>query len=478
MSKKENQNILFVPLGTLAISAKGKKPPVLKEKSAPGLVPYIDIEAFEQGVMRRYTDPDKTTLCNDGDVLMVWDGSRSGLVGYGRAGALGSTLAKISIPLVEKPYLFYFLESLYPMLNSRAKGVGIPHVNPELLWSSLFPVVSEKQQACVVAKIEELITELESGVKDFKSAQEKLKRYRASVLDAAFSGKLIPTEDVIARSENRGYESGTKLLANIYKDRTEKNCKSNFKEPDFGKFPKAPVGWVWCLSDSIFNFVTSGSRGWAKYYSETGALFLRMGNLDHNSISLDLRKIQRVNITKNAEGIRTKVLPNDILISITADVGMIAVVPEKIEESYINQHVALARPVTAINAKYIAWYLASDKGQGYLKKLQRGATKVGLGLTDIRSVPICLPPRIEQNRIVSEIERLMSLASELEKMLSSNLQRSKHLRQSILKQAFSGTLMSQGLNDEPASVLLARIKAERINAISKKKKPRSKIKTK
>src|ERR1035438_1632315 len=125
-----------------------------------------------------------------------------------------------------------------------------------------------------------------------------------------------------------------------------------------------PHGWAWTNSDALFGFVTSGSRGWAKYYRETGAKFLRVGNLDRDRIRLDLRDIQHVQPPDGAEGTRTRVLPGDILISITADVGMTAVVPCGIGEAYINQHVALARPVGGYRNEYVAWYLAyRDGGQ-------------------------------------------------------------------------------------------------------------------
>jgi type I restriction enzyme S subunit len=187
--------------------------------------------------------------------------------------------------------------------------------------------------------------------------------------------------------------------------------------------------------------VTSGSRGWAKYYSEEGAVFLRIGNLDHESISLDLGNLRRVNPPAGAEGTRTKVEAGDFLISITADVGMIAIVPQDFETAYINQHIALARPVTSICNKFVAWYLASAYGgQKQFLRLQRGATKVGLGLDDIRAVPVPLPPLVEQQRIVAEVERRFSILDELEIAVQVNLQRAERLRQSILHCAFTGKL--------------------------------------
>jgi type I restriction enzyme S subunit len=203
-----------------------------------------------------------------------------------------------------------------------------------------------------------------------------------------------------------------------------------------------PNGWHWTITDQLFWFVTSGSRGWAKYYSDSGAVFFRIGNLDHNSVSLDLNKIQCVKPPKGAEGTRTKVEENDILISITADVGMIGVVPRSFEEAYINQHISLARPVSSVNSLYIAWYLTSRLGQNQFVALQRGATKAGLGLDDIRSVNIPIPPFEEQAEVISQIEKRLSVVHEIEIEVDKNLKRTVRLRQSILKKAFSGKLVS------------------------------------
>ena len=82
-----------------------------------------------------------------------------------------------------------------------------------------------------------------------------------------------------------------------------------------------PVGWSTSTGSEIFELVTSGSRGWAKYYSDDGPLFIRIGNLDHGSVELDLKDVQRVTPPNDSEGKRTRLEPNDILISITAELG-------------------------------------------------------------------------------------------------------------------------------------------------------------
>jgi type I restriction enzyme, S subunit len=169
-----------------------------------------------------------------------------------------------------------------------------------------------------------------------------------------------------------------------------------------------PPGWEATTTDALLEFVTSGSRGWARYYSHDGALFIRVGNLRRGSITPDLADAQRVSPPAGAEGIRTRVASNDILISITADLGRVALMPDVREPIYINQHVALARPVPGVNPRYLAWYLASEAVQQQWARQQRGVTKLGLGLDDIRLVDTPLPPLAEQERIVAVVEEQFS----------------------------------------------------------------------
>ena len=190
-----------------------------------------------------------------------------------------------------------------------------------------------------------------------------------------------------------------------------------------------------------------------------------MGNLDHDSISLDLANVQRVNPPDGVEGTRTKVEHGDILISITADVGMIGLVPSALERAYINQHVALARPVQGICPAYLAWYLASASGgQKQFKALQRGATKVGLGLDDISSVSVPMAPLVEQES-VALIDELFSDLDAGVATLERVQAKLKHYRGAVLKAAVEGALTAnwraQHSNTEAASTLLQRILAGR-----------------
>ena len=376
-------------------------------------------------------------------------------------------------------YVYWYLKGTKNLAESFASGTTFLELSGASAKKLPVPIAPENEQKRIVAEIEKQFSRLDEAVENLKRVKANLKRYKASVLKAAVEGKL--TEEW--RKKHLDVEPADKLLERILVERRKKweegelakmkakgkepkddKWKKKYKEPsqaDISTLNELPNGWHWTITDQLFWFVTSGSRGWAKYYSDSGAIFLRIGNLNHNSVSLDLTKIQYVKPPKGAEGMRTRVEENDILVSITADVGMIGVVPRSFEEAYINQHISLARPVSLVNSLYISWYLTSRLGQNQFIVLQRGATKAGLGLDDIRSVNIPMPPFKEQDEILSQIENKLSIVDKIVLEVDENLKHTDRLRQSILKQAFSGKLVKHILGEESASVLLERIGRQR-----------------
>lgn len=222
-----------------------------------------------------------------------------------------------------------------------------------------------------------------------------------------------------------------------------------------------PMGWGEATTEELFSSVTSGSRGWAKYYSDQGAAFIRVGNLDRNTVELDLSRLQRVAPPQNAEGERTRVLPGDLLITITADIGMVAIAPSEIEKSYVNQHVALARPHLPQSSRYLGWFLVSKPGQRQLGLMNKGATKAGLGLDDIKRVTVPIPPLAEQRRIVAKIEALLERGRRARDALDSIPALLDRYRQSILAAAFRGDLTAEWREKHPSTEtgaqLLARL---------------------
>lgn len=182
--------------------------------------------------------------------------------------------------------------------------------------------------------------------------------------------------------------------------RSEQTYK--FKDSSLGRIP---AEWEVAKLESVAEFVTSGSRGWAKYYSDEGPIFLRIGNLTRTHINLRLDDLVFVNPPTSSEGKRTSVLPGDLLISITADLGIIGVIPDAFGEAYVNQHIALVR-LSQVKAtpRFLGWFLSSRGGQKQFEKLNESGAKAGLNLPTIKKLTVPLPKGIEQQRIAEILD--------------------------------------------------------------------------
>ncbi len=180
-----------------------------------------------------------------------------------------------------------------------------------------------------------------------------------------------------------------------------------------------PRGWgVRSLQDAATQ-ITSGSRGWAQYYSETGAVFLRIGNLTRKHINLSLDAIQRVRPPNNSEGSRTAVDTGDILVSVTADLGIIGVIPSEFEEAYVNQHIALIRlDSTLINPRWVGHYLAGHECQIRIQRLNDSGAKAGLNLPAVASMLITSPPRDEQYQMVNILDKIDTVIQREERQVA------------------------------------------------------------
>ncbi len=188
------------------------------------------------------------------------------------------------------------------------------------------------------------------------------------------------------------------------------------------------------LNDFII-FLTSGSRGWAQYYTESGELFLRINNVRDGYLKLD--DIIFVTPPDNAEAVRTKVKKDDLLLSITADLGRTAVVSKDIEGAFINQHLALIRlKQDEINPMFVAWYFAMPYGKSIVMKKNREAVKAGLNFDDIRSFEIVTPSITLQNKFAAIVEK----AEAIKVKYNESLVEMEKLYGGLSQRAFRGEL--------------------------------------
>ncbi|MCH7377038.1 restriction endonuclease subunit S [Aeromonas sp. MR19] len=178
------------------------------------------------------------------------------------------------------------------------------------------------------------------------------------------------------------------------------------------RYKPSPLGWIpqeWDVVtlESVSKTVTSGSRDWARFYADSGALFVRIGNLTREHINFRYESTMYVRPPRNADGQRTRLESGDILISITADLGIVGVVPDGLGEAYINQHIALVRPdLDAVNSRFVGHYLAGPIAQTYISKLNDAGAKAGLNLPTIRGLVTAKPLRTEQDLIATRLDEI------------------------------------------------------------------------
>lgn len=380
-------------------------------------------------------------------------------------------------------YFYYLMQTLHVKTDSHKRyWIGIYSKVNVLLPPS-------NEQGRIVEKIEELFSELDKGVESLKAAKAQLSVYREVLLKQAFEGKL--TERWRENNADK-LDSPEQLLAQIQEERdarykelldyweTEvvlweqggKQTKKPLKpkalddyRPSFSEGEESnlslPSNWTYTSLSNFLEYVTSGSRGWAKYYSDSGATFIRAQNLKYDY--LDLSDIAYVALPEEVEGKRTLTGLGDILITITgANVTKSALVTCDLEEAYVSQHVALCRMINPSLSKFVFKFIVSGVcGRRQLEKSAYGAGKPGLNLENIKELKVPITSTSECNAVTEILDESESIISKLENDIDLNIQRSSLLRQSILKQAFSGTLVSQDPNDEPADQLLKKIAIEK-----------------
>jgi type I restriction enzyme S subunit len=392
---------VFTKLGDIVISEKGKKPITLINEKKSGYIPYINIEAFEKKVFNKYTDGYGCRLCDKGEVLIVWDGSRSGLVGRAYKGALGSTISKVRIPLINNNYLYYFLKGKYTILNTRTKGTGTPHVDPAILWNFDFPVVSNIEQNRIVEKIEELFSDLDKATEDLKKTQEQLKIYRQSILRAAFEGKLTEEwRQTRKEASNIKHTILNNICIKAEKIKNDENSERLIKYLDIGSINNKVFK---ILSNKTYKIKNAPSRA-KQIVKEGDTLF--------STVRTYLKNISYVHSEYDNEVCST---------------GFCVIRPKK----------------GVLSSKYIFYYVISDDFVNRVSPLQTGTSYPAVRDDDILKQTIPLVTIDEQEQIINEIESRLSVCDKVKETAEQNLSKIEYLRQSILKKAFEGKLVPQ-----------------------------------
>lgn len=322
-----------------------------------------------------------------------------------------------------------------------------------------FAVAPSNEQLRIVEEMEKQFTRLDAAVAAIKRVRANLKRYRAAVLKAACEGRLVPTEAELARHEGRSYEPASVLLERIIAERNQKRSPA---EPDMTDPPPLPEGWTYASIDQMVSELTSGSRDWSPFYGRGSSVFLMAQNVRPGWLDLSFRQLVGPP-RDDPSRTRSQVRKDDLLVTIVgANTGDACRVPIALPEHFVCQSVALMRPVLSETSVFLDLYLNSQEhGVRQFKRYIYGAGRPHLRFDQLMMTCVVLPPLAEQARIAAEVQRRLSFVDEMQGQIQLDLLRAARLRESLLKCAFEGKLVPQDANDEPASVLLERIRSER-----------------
>lgn len=373
-------------LGSVITISKGRKHEITDSPSITSRR-LIGIDDLRNDDLIRYTDDATGTEAIPDDVLIAWDGANAGTIGYGKNGYIGSTISRLRVKSGARlftPFLGLYLKSKFDYLRQTSTGATIPHINRNALENVPLPAVEFDDQI----RIAHLLSKVEGLIAQRKQHLQELDDLLKSVFLEMFGDPV----------------------------KNEKRHKISTLTP-------------------YITHLTSGGRGWAEYYSSSGKRFIRSLDVQMNSIGSD--DVAYVTPPNNKEAERTRVMPGDVLLTITGSkIGRVCCVPEDFEEGYISQHVAIIR-TQGINPIYLSFYLSMPAcGQRAIAKQQYGQAKPGLNLTQIQNFEIIDPDRNLQNQFAAIFEKIKGIKSRYQQSLADL----EALYGALSQKAFKGKL--------------------------------------
>jgi type I restriction enzyme S subunit len=367
---------------------------------------------------------------------------------------------------VEPKFLSYFLRqnSVRDFLASNVSGVGgsLMRVKPATLRDFPFAYPERSEQRTIVAEIEKQFSRLDEAVASLKRTKANLKRYKAAVLKAAVEGKLTANW----RKQHPDVEPASKLLERILTERCARwSGRGQYNQPgkpETNDLPRLPSKWLWARLDAIASLkggITVDKN--RKAPTARTVPYLRVANVQRGY--LDLSEIKTI-VAPDADIKDLRLLPGDILFNEGGDrdkLGRGWIWEGQLPECIHQNHVFRARLYSAqVSPKLVSWW-GNSFGQAYFLREGKQTTNLAsLNLTKLSAFPIPFPPTAEQQQIVVEVERRLSVIDELEATVEANLTRANRLRQSILSDAFSGRLVRQGTEPIPNNMTVLSLAAE------------------
>lgn len=430
---------------------------------------------------KRQVDP--RLLIHNGDLLFSWSATLDAFLWTGGEAWLNQHIFKVECEQqIFKKFLYYLLQhSVCQIVDSEhVHGSTMQHINRGPFLGHSIQLPPRAEQIRIAETLDELFSDLDAGVAALERTQDRLKRYRASVLKAAVEGTL--TADCRAAHPNA--EPASELLERILTERRRcweeeqvrkfaekgkappKNWRAKYKEPvspDATDLPPLPEGWCWTSLDTLIVEGPQNGVYLPKSKYGCGTEILRIEDFQNGWVR-DRSELKRVMTEDSALEIYA-LRAGDLVINRVnsmSHLGKCLIASQALEGVLFESNMMRAALANSLNSKFIQYYLHSPFGRSRLTKGAKWAVnQASINQQDIRRTPIPLPSYMEQKFIVEAVEDQLSVVDYVEADLNTWWKAAQGLRQAILRCAFTGSLVPQDPNDEPASELLKRIDDER-----------------
>lgn len=461
-----------------------------KQKNRGRLQPYLrnvnvrwfsfDLEDLKE---MRFEDGEETRFgLKQGD-LVICEGGEPGRAAVWKEQAENAKIQKALHRVRFRPdeydpyfamYYLYF-GTITSRFDQHYTGTTIKHLTGTALSQVCFPLPPVNEQRRIVAKIEELFSDLDAGVAALERIRGNLRRYRAAVLKAAVEGKL--TEEW--RAKHPKSEPASKLLERILSERRQKweedqlakfaaadksppkGWREKYVEPvgpATSGLPELPEGWCWASVEQLGHASLGKMLDKQKHQAGEKLPYLRNVNVRWGYVdSDDLSEMYFEEDELNRFGLQA----GDLLVCEGGEPGRAAVWDARSPEMKFQKALHRVRFYCGVQPAYLVYLLEFYAKSGRLEAYFTGSTIKHFTHESFVVLPVPLPPTSEQEQITAEVERALSIVAAADYQIQANLKRAARLRQSILKRAFEGRLVPQDPTDEPADKLLERIRQER-----------------
>lgn len=314
-----------------------------------------------------------------------------------------------SLDVVDKAYLRWLLY-LFDVHHMKTLGAGIRQtISFKDIADCAVYIPNDSEQKAIATFLDRETQRIDSLIEEKQTFIKLLKEKRQALISHVVTKGLNPDVEM--------QDSGIEWIGQV------------------------PKHWEKCRVKQVSSFITSGPRGWSDFISDNGnAIFLQSGDLN-NELGLNLAKAKKVSPPDGAEGQRTQLQLDDVVVCITgANTGRVALVKELDSTVYINQHLSLIRPIgEKVRPKYLAYFLSSEAGSRYYALEQYGL-KEGLSLKNIAETPLMLPPVSEQTSIEKYLDKALATLSSLVTSVEESIHLLKEHRTSLISAAVTGKI--------------------------------------